>query len=376
MEMKPFALNKLFSIPKYFLWFGVLLSLSFSSFAQAAGEAGRDFNHMTTGYPLLGLHTTVDCGTCHVGGVFKGTPRNCSGCHTKGKRIIATAMSSKHIVTTEACEICHTNTVTFYGAKFNHGKAVTGQCTTCHNGIAATGKPASHTSVSKATKSCDNCHRTYAWSPASWNHYLNRAACVTCHVTGGDGAAFVKTAIAGTSAQAFAHNAQNSAISCESCHSNYTSWAGALYDHSGAGASPTCSTCHDGSRATGKAQKSGHPTTTAECSECHIGNKTWSGALGAAPANHSALNTASGCKVCHVGAATSHVTGATLHTYISGACYTCHGSSRSVAFSSISRTYPWPSFHESSKNPSATDCSASGCHRPLGTKGSAYTRWD
>ncbi len=384
--MKQIALDKLYLKPKLLITALVILTLSiFSMIATAAGAdtadtgsktLGERFNHMATGYPLTGQHAAAECGSCHVAGIFKGTARNCSGCHTKGQRVVATAMSSKHLVTTDPCEVCHTNTVTFYGARYNHGKAVPGQCTTCHNGFNATGRAASHTSGSKLTKSCDNCHRTFAWLPASWNHFGNTAKCVTCHVTGGEGAAFVKNAIGGTSPEAFAHNSQNAALDCESCHHSYSSWYGAIYDHAAAGAA--CATCHNSSRATGTAQKSGHVsiTGTAQCSDCHSSTVTWLGALGAAPANHSLLNTASGCAVCHPNGSTSHVTGSTLHAYTNApGCYSCHGRNRTVVFSTAS-TASWPNYHESSKNAAATDCSASGCHRPAGSKGSLYTNWN
>lgn len=364
--MKQIVLDKKYPIPKLLLSVFMLLSLSvFSMFAvaadQDAAQAGRDFNHMTTGFPLTGLHMTTECGACHVGGVFKGTPRNCAGCHSQGARVVATSKSAKHLPTTEPCEVCHSNTVTFYGAKYNHGKAVAGQCTSCHNGLIATGRTASHTSVSKATKSCDNCHRTYAWLPASWNH-SSGAACVTCHVTGGDGAAYVKVAIAGTSAEAFAHNAQNTGIACESCHTSYTTWYGAKYNHSGAGTA--CSTCHNSSRATGTAQKSGHVAVgTDECSACHTGTASWLPALGAKPANHIPYNAGVSCSSCHVGS--TWVTGATLHGYVSTSCKTCHNSTASYLGNMKKKTL---GSHEGSTT--AQDCNSSGCHS------TSYTSWN
>jgi hypothetical protein len=34
------------------------------------------------------------------------------------------------------------------------------------------------------------------------------------------------------------------------------------------------------------------------------------------------------------------------------------------------------SLNHRNKTPAPTDCSMSGCHRPLGNTGSAYTRWN
>lgn len=368
--MKQIALDKLYLTPKLLMTALVILTLSvFSMIASAAGTDAIDaggktlterFNHMATGFPLTGMHATAECGSCHVGGLFKGTARNCSGCHSKGQRVVATAMSSKHLVTTEPCEVCHNNTVTFYGARYNHGKAIAGQCTSCHNGFIASGKASTHTTGSKATKSCDNCHRTYAWSPASWNHFGSSSSCVTCHVVGGEGAAFVKTAIGGTTPEAFSHNSQNSAIGCESCHRSYSSWSGAAYNHAGAGTA--CATCHNSSRATGTAQKSGHVSIagSAQCSDCHTSTSTWLGALGAMPSNHipSSLWVGSPqCSTCHVGSTVK--TGSALHAYLSSSCNSCHYKGGAVYLGNIKQ----------SSHKGNTNCGNSGCH-------SSFTTWN
>ncbi len=44
-----------------------------TSWTQAA------FNHAA--FPLVGLHATQPCANCHKNGVYKGTPRDCVGCH-------------------------------------------------------------------------------------------------------------------------------------------------------------------------------------------------------------------------------------------------------------------------------------------------------
>ena len=70
-----------------------LIAVSLQAVAAETPLVGRDFNHMTTGFPLLGGHATAACETCHVGGVFKGTPKNCDGCHAVGRRVLATPKS-------------------------------------------------------------------------------------------------------------------------------------------------------------------------------------------------------------------------------------------------------------------------------------------
>ncbi len=202
---------------------------------QAMAETqlgGRDFNHMTTGFPLSGGHATAACETCHVGGVFKGTPRNCEGCHALGKRVVATPKSNSHIVTDAPCESCHFNTSTFLGARFNHATARPGDCASCHNGRQGTAKPASHGSGKKAMDSCDHCHRTSAFIPASWNHIgVAPGTCTTCHVLGGQSS--ISKPASHTPGSIKGMN------QCDDCH-GFTAWFPARFKHNtGAACSST-----------------------------------------------------------------------------------------------------------------------------------------
>ncbi|MBI4808453.1 MAG: cytochrome c3 family protein [Nitrosomonadales bacterium] len=292
-----------------------LTVVSLQAFAAAPNTAGRDFNHSTTSFALTGAHATAACETCHVGGVFKGTERNCDGCHALGKRVVATPKSTSHIVTDAPCDTCHFNTSTFLGARFNHGTAQPGKCSTCHNGRLTMTKPPSHNTGSKATESCDKCHRTYAWLPATWNH-TGAGSCdqAGCHLAGsntyfrGSGPSHIRTGML--------------TYACTDCH-NYFGWSPARYKHNTGAA---CSSCHNGTIAVGKS--GGHVATTDECSQCHTSTASWLGALGAKPANHILYNGGVQCSSCHTGGGI--VTGATLHAYVSPVCKTCHDSGSAV----------------------------------------------
>jgi hypothetical protein len=437
-----------------------LMLVFFAAHAQAATKAqDKEFNHLSTGYPLTGVHTTVACEACHVGGVFVGTPRACDGCHATGKRVVATPKSLKHIVTDAPCETCHFNTSTFYGARYNHGTAVPGQCETCHNGRIAQGKPSAHPVTLSA---CDNCHRSSSWLPASWNHRDTASDCSVCHKAGGPGrnytaathlpmsmdtvsftgnckachtnyytfySAYYNHVGASTSCgnchqfaaygpgvkqitSTTAHTNYASALitQCTSCHKSYAvgTFAAGKYDHVGAG---TCDTCHSGHAAwspaitqastarhnvyaaAGIAACSTCHTSTAAwagsrynhssgaaCSTCHSGQPTWNTYIRQMSANHIPF-TAATCESCHTSATSwaSVARGSTLHANVTttgaGACAVCHGSNTSYPGNG-QQTARWPSFHESSKNPSAADCSAGGCHRPGGSKGVLYQKWD
>jgi hypothetical protein len=282
-----------------------LAVFSMQSMAAETQASGRDFNHMSTGFMLSGGHAIAACESCHIGGVFKGTPRACDGCHALGKRIIATPKSSAHIVTDAPCDSCHFNASTFYGARFNHATALPGQCRTCHNGRLSQDKPVSHNpTTNKGTQSCDQCHRSVAWLPATWNHTADSVGrCSTCHN--------------GTTAPGKRHTPATTikeTYQCDECH-NYLGWLPARYKHIGA---VDCASCHNGSTAVGKS--AGHVATIDQCSQCHTGTTTWAGALGAKPANHIPYNAGVFCSNCHTGLAKVPVN--TLHAY-SVATYTC-----------------------------------------------------
>jgi hypothetical protein len=313
---------------------------------------GKDFEHATTGFRLEGGHATAACETCHANGVFKGTPRNCDGCHAVGKRVVATPKSSSHIVTDAPCETCHFNAATWLGARYNHATARPGQCLTCHNGRVAKGKHSAHVAT---TESCDQCHRTQTWSPASWNHTgaaYSGQDCAACHRAAGPGRNYTSTrhgtysslailtpcASCHTSYYSFTvhqYRHDKPFVSCGDCHANATyangvtqaadpihvsatavgitnceschvrsfvSWAGARYKHNDAAfASGDCRTCHDGTHAgiTGIPSNHGVALATlinppAQCNWCHTATSSWAGM------NHAQIKAGTQCKACHL----------------------------------------------------------------------------
>jgi hypothetical protein len=136
-----------------------------------------------------------------------------------------------------------------------------------------------------------------------------------------------------------------------------------LYDH--AGVPSPCSSCHNGTKATGIAQFAGHTAIgTNDCNACHTTTATWSGATGAMPSNHIQFTAGTTCNICHT-TSTTTVKGAALHTYLSSSCKTCHDSKSPV--------YAWTKSppdrktlgnHE--KSTTAQDCTS--CHTRVFTK--------
>jgi hypothetical protein len=305
----------------------------------------------TTGH----VPTSQSCELCHTNfTAFSGATMNhtgtagqCLTCHLSGYTtqigslgLGAQVKPTTHIVTSDSCDGCHTTTA-WLPTSFAHTTAQMGTktCAQCHNGTTATGKPTVHIPTSEA---CSVCHRTgIAWLPliTPYGHSTTVAgSCATCHVASFPSMDYKPTA-----------NHVPTTASCDACHlkTNWTTLG--TFNHSGAVA---CDTCHTGTYTgvVGKNLIANHiPTTLAGmpgnlCSNCH--KLTTVGSFGTAEKmNHGSITT--GCKTCHNRPAVYAINGAQTVTIGS---------------------------HEGSKV--GNDCSQSGCHWPLGKKGSAYTRWN
>ncbi len=132
------------------------------------------------------------CSSCHVGGKFAGTATTCVGCHAAD---FQNAANPNHVQSNlpQTCQVCH-NTAAWRPASFDHntstkfpltGAHVNVACNSCHIGGKYTGTPtacsACHAAdFTKATnpnhvqsgfpQTCQVCHNTAAWQPASFDH--------------------------------------------------------------------------------------------------------------------------------------------------------------------------------------------------------------
>ena len=131
-----------------------------------AGAQNLDFDHdFETGFPLTGAHQTVSCESCHLQGIFIGTPGNCDGCHNGS---IAPGKSATHIVSSNTCDDCHSTSASAWSSvvQMDHGSVI-GTCSSCHDGTISTGKSATHITSSNM---CDECNNTTGWVPATVDH--------------------------------------------------------------------------------------------------------------------------------------------------------------------------------------------------------------
>lgn len=130
-------------------------------------------------YPLSGAHLSTGkcytCASCHINGVFNGTPRTCILCHNGDPSRNTVYRSARHLPTLMIdCGSCH-NTILFTSrtgmtqAKI-HLAALSLRCDSCHNGsytsYGAQGKSRDHpTTVTRngvrilvSSVDCNYCH--------------------------------------------------------------------------------------------------------------------------------------------------------------------------------------------------------------------------
>ncbi len=171
-------------------------------------------HHARTRFPLTGVHLGTACDRCHVGariGDFKGAPVACHLCHQSD---VARATNPNHVMNgfTRNCQQCHAPTG-WSPAFFNHntfpltGAHATTICTQCHQNGRYQGTPRdcyschqgdyqqaqnpNHVSAN-FPRSCEVCHNTTAWRPASFDHSMyfpitsgdhKNLSCTDCHRT-------------------------------------------------------------------------------------------------------------------------------------------------------------------------------------------------
>jgi len=312
-------------------------------------------------FPLLGVHALLDCAECHKSaavGQFTGLSTACLTCHTADFQR-ATEPDHKAGQFPTTCDSCHSSD-TWFNAKFDHlkytGYALTGAhatlaCTACHINGQFAGTPAdcygchakdyngttapNHAKAGIST-TCQACHTTTAWIPATFDHNQTSfpltgahtsVACATCHTDNFAGT--LPTDCYGCHTKDYTgttnpnHVQSGIPTTCAVCH-NTSAWSPATFDHSkttfpltGAHTSVLCATCHTDNYA---------GTLPTDCYGCHAKDYT-----GTASPNHVQSGIPTTCATCHNTSAWSPatfnhnstsfpLTGA--HTSV--ACATCH----------------------------------------------------
>ncbi|MCB0274083.1 MAG: hypothetical protein KDI06_04675, partial [Calditrichaeota bacterium] len=284
--------------------------------------------HAAQGFPLTGVHTSVDCQACHNSAdqrEFAGLDVNCYACHM-GDYVMTEDPSHKTADFSLDCESCHRPAaVSWQGATYQHSEAfklsgahLQADCIGCHqNGYAGTSNDCytchqvdynrvefpNHAQAGFPTE-CASCHNEVRWEGAVFDHLQASgfelrgahatAFCQTCHVGGQvtglprDCVGCHQTDFNNTSDPD--HVANGFPTECAVCHSE-NAWEPADFDHNltdfpltGSHISVDCIDCHD----------QGYANTPDDCYSCHQVDFE-----NADDPNHVANNFSHNCLDCH-----------------------------------------------------------------------------
>jgi hypothetical protein len=219
---------------------------------STANWTSATFNHATTGWPLTGAHTALQCSQCHAGGNYNITNTACVSCHLKD---FQGTSNPNHVSVgfPQQCDVCHSTSV-WSPATFNHnntsfpltGRHTSVACANCHVNNNYTTLPTDcygcHRADYQATNSpnhvsagfpntCAVCHTTSSWLGATFNHtWFNmnhggaRGVCATCHTNSGNYSVFQCTNCHTKSNTDSEHRGVGgyvyNSVNCYQCHRN------------------------------------------------------------------------------------------------------------------------------------------------------------
>jgi hypothetical protein len=269
------------------LWYAVALVFAcgvvFTTGAYAQfGTTDRQF-HNQTSFPLEGQHRAVACESCHLSGVYKGTPNKCFDCHWVRRQDDRFKLQLG-----TQCEQCH-RPVAWTAVQWNHGTMTAMPLNAAHQQL-----------------SCQSCHKGDSFRSSE-------TSCFACHQRDFQ------------TAQTPNHVAAGFPTTCEACHApSATTFRGAMFDHNssfpliGAHALETCVSCHRTNVFKG---------TPRDCVGCHRDSYTRT-----TTPNHAAAGFPTTCETCHRptdaswrGVGFNHnAVFALVGTHAQQTCATCH----------------------------------------------------
>jgi hypothetical protein len=293
------------------------------------------FDHSSTGFLLTNAHADPPrvCQDCHVNNNFNLTTTACVSCHLKN---FQAATNPNHVAGgfSQTCQQCHT-TIAWQPATFDHTTVgfpltnahadpprvcadchinnnyniTTTACVSCHLPNYQGAKNPDHV-AGGFSQTCQQCHTTIAWQPATFDHNtvgfpLTNAhadpprVCADCHINNNYN--ITTTACASchlkdynTALTPVNHVQLGFPTACESCHDT-VQWTNGKFDHAATGFPLTnshmvpprvCADCHINNN---------YNLTSAACSTCHL--KDYNSAT--APINHIQVGFPTTCQLCH-----------------------------------------------------------------------------
>jgi decaheme cytochrome c component MtrC/MtrF-like protein len=266
------------------------------------------FDHNSVGFPLSGAHAVPprQCADCHTNNNYALSSTACITCHLKDYQ---GTTNPNHVAANfpSNCAQCH-SIIAWTPASFDHSTvnfALTGahtvpprQCTDCHvnnnYNLSSTACVSCHLkdfqntnnpnhAASGFAQTCETCHNTSAWEPATFDHAKSGfpltgshtvppRQCADCHVN---------------------NNYNITSTACVSCHQNDYNTATTPVPHTGF--PTTCEQCHDtvlwtdgkfDHSTTGFTLTGAHTVPPRACTDCHVNN------------NYTLNSTA--CVTCHL----------------------------------------------------------------------------
>ena len=164
------------------------------------------FDHSQFDFALNGAHQQVACSSCHVDGVYDGTPTDCISCHADEYQGVTEPVHVEASFSAQCLE-CHTETA-WQPSFFDHddtGFALNGahqqtDCSSCHTNGVYDGTPTNCISCHADDEprnhfgpDCAACHTEKAWTPSTFDHEryfplrrgehrIYRNDCQACHI--------------------------------------------------------------------------------------------------------------------------------------------------------------------------------------------------
>jgi hypothetical protein len=256
------------------------------------GWKPANFDHnINTKFELVGKHLEAKCDTCHVTGVFQGTPTDCVSCHKEDD-------FHKGQYGTD-CGLCHSPAAwkpsTFdhnTGTKFPlQGKHIGVDCLSCHQDAKFKGTPmncaACHSKEDphqgKLGSACDSCHTVNGWKPSTFDHSRSSFKLTGKHISAECGSCHKDLLFIGTPQScAGCHSGQDPhkgalGADCSRCHTT-DAWKPSTFNHNqaaflltGKHISVNCNACHADMTFKG---------TPGTCYACHQKNDAHNGSMG------------------------------------------------------------------------------------------------
>lgn len=374
--------------------------------------------------PINSTHVTAnssgwDCNACHTttGGFAETSPVNhqdpavkvkaCINCHD-GKTPGATPKNTGHPLTSDLCQNCHQAGGSFV-AGFDHATLDSGgsnqglACSTCHNGVNATGMsdvPPGKTHVPTSRdcivchaghpptvssfiggtfdhggpemngKQCMDCHNNVIAIGKSVTHLATSQDCGACHTTDGT--------FASNATNGFNHTGVVDGCEASGCHAAGTTGVVDVTDDPnplphipivGNSGELNCYSCHKNAGGTFANAAMDHSVVTfAACEDCHDGQHDGSNAahkVTTKSSNHMITSVAA-CDDCHK-STSSWTVGATAYTHVTSNYPGDHSSRRITSCSQCHNNNPAnEDISTFPKSPYGSTCAA--CHASDGTR--------